>query len=68
MNGVFASRRCRSGRWYVASLAGIASRSVFAYELREEGLVDFDDSDAPNDVNMIRDVLVTAAGRALLER
>jgi hypothetical protein len=36
------------------------------YELRDSGLVVFDDSDAPNDVNLIRGLAVTAAGRELV--
>jgi hypothetical protein len=43
--------------------------SLFAdwlYELRERGLIVFDDSDAPGEVHLIRDIAVTAAGRASL--
>ena len=34
------------------------------YELRDGGLIAFDDSDAPEDVNLIRGFAVTAAGEA----
>jgi hypothetical protein len=33
------------------------------YELRDGGLIAFDDSDTPRDVNLIRGLVVTAAGR-----
>ena len=36
------------------------------YELREGGFVTFDDSDAPNEVVLMRGFAVTAAGRALV--
>jgi hypothetical protein len=36
------------------------------YQLRDDGLVTFDDSDAPGDVNLMRSFAVTAAGEALV--
>ena len=35
------------------------------YELRDGGLIAFDDSDAPRNVNLMRGFAVTAAGEAL---
>jgi hypothetical protein len=34
------------------------------YELRDRGLIVFDDSDAPDDVHLSRGFAVTAAGQA----
>ena len=37
------------------------------YELRDDGLIVFDDSDAPKEVELTRGFAVTAAGRASIQ-
>jgi hypothetical protein len=42
--------------------------AAWLYELRDRGFITFDDSDTTaSDVNLIRDIAVTAAGRAAVK-